>query len=116
MTAQPTLRERLAKVPTPMGGLALGIASLGWAWENLMPAHGLFQLAGAGVAAILLSFSEGDCTGSLGWPYRVHRTADTTCSVVVCTSRREGMGLLRSPVIFRRRLHGSVAKIGGSQR
>ncbi|MCG9078652.1 TDT family transporter [Laribacter hongkongensis] len=54
MTAQPTLRERLAKVPTPMGGLALGIASLGWAWENLMPAHGLFQLAGAGVAAILL--------------------------------------------------------------
>ena len=46
----------------------------------------------------LLSFSEGDCTGSLGWPYRVHRTADTTCSVVVCTSRREGMGLLRSPL------------------
>ena len=45
-----------------------------------------------------LSFSEGDCTGSLGWPYRVHRTADTTCSVVVCTSRREGMGLLRSPL------------------
>ena len=46
----------------------------------------------------VLSFSEGDCTGSLGWPYRVHRTADTTCSVVVCTSRREGMGLLRSPL------------------
>lgn len=48
--------------------------------------------------AKIMSFSEGDCTGSLGWPYRVHRTADTTCSVVVCTSRREGMGLLRSPL------------------
>ncbi|MXR37901.1 TDT family transporter [Rhodobacteraceae bacterium CH30] len=37
-----------------MGGLALGIASLGWCWENFMPAGGMFQLAGAAIASILL--------------------------------------------------------------
>ena len=44
----------LCAIPTPMGGLALGIASLGWCWENFMPAGGLFQLVGAGIASVLL--------------------------------------------------------------
>ena len=29
--------------PTPMAGLALGIASLGWSWENFAELHGYGQ-------------------------------------------------------------------------
>lgn len=53
-TVNATLGACLRAVPTPMGGLALGIASLGWCWENFMPAGGMFQLAGAAIASILL--------------------------------------------------------------
>ncbi|MGL6070619.1 TDT family transporter [Craterilacuibacter sp.] len=52
--AKANLSTRLSAIPTPMGGLALGIASLGWCWENFMPAGGLFQLAGAAIASVLL--------------------------------------------------------------
>ena len=34
----------------------------------------------------LLSFSEDDCTGSLGTGQKVHRTFDLCLSVVVCTT------------------------------
>lgn len=53
-TAKTSLGACLRAIPTPMGGLALGIASLGLCWENFMPAGGLFQLAGAAIASILL--------------------------------------------------------------
>ncbi len=43
-----------SRIPTPLGGLALGIASLGWCLENVFPLGGLGQLAGAAAAAILL--------------------------------------------------------------
>lgn len=36
-----------------------------------------------------MSFSEGDCTSSLGWPPCVHRTSDRERSEVLCTKRRE---------------------------
>ena len=45
-----------------------------------------------------VSISEDDCTGSLGWPPRVNRTADTTHSAVLFTSRRERVKLLKSPL------------------
>lgn len=47
-------RQQLALAPTPMAGLALGIGSLGWAWENAGHFNGNLQLAGAVVAALLL--------------------------------------------------------------
>ncbi|GAB6264243.1 TDT family transporter [Photobacterium sp. R1] len=47
-------KERIASVPTPMAGLALAIASLGWCWENALPFHGLAQLGSAAVAALML--------------------------------------------------------------
>ncbi|MGL4715006.1 MAG: TDT family transporter, partial [Aeromonas sp.] len=47
-------RKSLAGAPTPMAGLALGIASLGWCWENAGQFDGNIQLLGAGVAAALL--------------------------------------------------------------
>ncbi|MCL6264540.1 TDT family transporter [Craterilacuibacter sp. RT1T] len=53
-TAKSTLDSCLCAIPTPMGGLALGIASLGWCWENFMPAGGMFQLTGAALAGVLL--------------------------------------------------------------
>ena len=34
-------RRSLAAAPTPMAGLALGIASLGWCWENAGQFDGL---------------------------------------------------------------------------
>ncbi|WP_422139475.1 TDT family transporter [Endozoicomonas sp. ALC020] len=49
------LVTRLSRVPTPLGGLALGIASLGAAWSLVMPdqSQGL-KLTAAVIAAILV--------------------------------------------------------------
>ncbi|OXY80564.1 TDT family transporter [Oceanimonas doudoroffii] len=49
-----TTRHRLAAAPTPMAGLALGIASLGWCWENTGLFAGQGQALGAALAAVLL--------------------------------------------------------------
>ncbi|MGL5047621.1 MAG: TDT family transporter [Shewanella sp.] len=44
-----------AKLPSPMAGLALAIASLGWTWESMVPElNGLGQLVGAAIASVLL--------------------------------------------------------------
>ncbi len=45
---------RLRTLPTPMAGLALGIASLGWCMENALPLHGFGQATGALIASGLL--------------------------------------------------------------
>ncbi|MGF1764628.1 TDT family transporter [Aliivibrio kagoshimensis] len=45
---------QLAAAPTPMAGLALGIASLGWCWENAAQLHGLGQIIGAVIASAML--------------------------------------------------------------
>ncbi|NGF05773.1 hypothetical protein [Enterobacter hormaechei] len=47
---------------------------------------------------VQVSFSEGDCTSSLGWPPCVHRTSDRERSEVLCTKRRERSELLRTLV------------------
>lgn len=49
-----TTRHRLAAAPTPMAGLALGVASLGWCWENTGLFAGQAQDLGAAIAALLL--------------------------------------------------------------
>ena len=46
--------SRFRSLPTPMAGLALGIASLGWCLENALPLHGWGQIAGAVIASSLL--------------------------------------------------------------
>lgn len=48
-----SLPERMRSFPTPVAGLALGIASLGLSWENLLPVAGLAETA-AVIAALLL--------------------------------------------------------------
>ncbi|QYK06747.1 TDT family transporter [Shewanella zhangzhouensis] len=49
------LHASAAKLPSPLGGLALAIASLGWTLENVLPAaNGMAQLAGSLLGAILL--------------------------------------------------------------
>ncbi len=48
------LHHRVRGLPTPVAGLALGIASLGWCLENALPLHGVGQNAGALIAAVLL--------------------------------------------------------------
>ncbi|WP_251976099.1 TDT family transporter [Salinicola avicenniae] len=50
----PHRRLRLSNAPTPMAGLALGLSSLGWAWESFAPLDGLAQAAGAAVGGLLL--------------------------------------------------------------
>lgn len=47
-------RKKLAAAPTPMAGLALGIASLGWSCENIGGLQGWAQLGGAAIGAVLL--------------------------------------------------------------
>ncbi|CAH0534270.1 hypothetical protein VST7929_02186 [Vibrio stylophorae] len=47
-------KHHLAFAPTPMAGLALGIASLGWSWENMSAMSGIGQTLGAVIAAPLL--------------------------------------------------------------
>ncbi|MDO5532209.1 TDT family transporter [Sutterella sp.] len=48
------LPARFRGLPTPMAGLALGIASLGWGLENALPLHGWGQITGAAIASVLL--------------------------------------------------------------
>ncbi|RKR07413.1 tellurite resistance protein TehA-like permease [Kushneria sinocarnis] len=48
------LEDVIRGAPTPMAGLALGIASLGWSWESLTALKGVAQQAGAAIAAVLL--------------------------------------------------------------
>ncbi|CAE6911243.1 COG1275 Tellurite resistance protein and related permeases [Vibrio sp. B1FLJ16] len=48
-------KAKLLAAPTPMAGLALGIASLGWCWENFAELHGYGQWMSAGIASLLLT-------------------------------------------------------------
>ncbi len=48
------MRRRLNLLPTPMAGLALAIASLGWCWENVVDLNGGAQLIGALIGGIML--------------------------------------------------------------
>lgn len=50
-----TAAQRLRGLPTPMAGLALGVASLGWCLENALPLQGWGQIAGALMASFLLA-------------------------------------------------------------
>jgi exfoliative toxin A/B len=43
--------------PTPVAGLALGISSLGLAWENLLPGTRLAEIAAVVAAALLMLLS-----------------------------------------------------------
>ena len=45
---------RLTRVPTPMAGLALAIASLGWCWENATSLAGAAKWSGALIAGVML--------------------------------------------------------------
>lgn len=47
-------KKWLQAVPTPLAGLALGIAGLGWCWENGATLNGIGQTAGALIAVTLL--------------------------------------------------------------
>ena len=47
-------KRKIVAAPTPMAGLALGIASLGWCWENVIPLNGYGQWLSAAVASVLL--------------------------------------------------------------
>ncbi|WP_461535916.1 TDT family transporter [Spongorhabdus nitratireducens] len=49
------LVQRLKKIPTPLGGLALGIASLGAVWGSIMPACQYMPWISAAIAALLLT-------------------------------------------------------------
>lgn len=51
-----TFHYKVRGLPTPMAGLALGIASLGWSMENALALHGWGQIAGAGIAGGILFF------------------------------------------------------------
>ncbi|NLS13101.1 TDT family transporter [Vibrio sp. SM6] len=46
--------KRFKNAPTPMAGLALGIASLGWSWENVAPLGHWGQWLAAAIASVLL--------------------------------------------------------------
>ncbi len=48
-------RREAAGIPTAAAGLALGVASLGWALDNALSTGGAAQSAGAIIAAVLLS-------------------------------------------------------------
>ncbi|MFN1583047.1 C4-dicarboxylate ABC transporter [Vibrio rotiferianus] len=48
-------KAKVMGAPTPMAGLALGIASLGWSWENFAELHGYGQWISAGIASVLLA-------------------------------------------------------------
>lgn len=49
-----SLPVKLQAIPTPIAGLALGVASLGWIWEAFLPLHGWAQTISALIAGGLL--------------------------------------------------------------
>lgn len=49
-----SIHKRIGKVPTPMAGLALGITSVLWCWENFAPLNGMAQLIGAIIGGTML--------------------------------------------------------------
>ncbi|QLE87489.1 TDT family transporter [Shewanella sp. Scap07] len=49
-----TAKRKLLSAPTPMAGLALAIASLGWCWESFIDLHGYGQWSSAAIASVLL--------------------------------------------------------------
>jgi exfoliative toxin A/B len=53
------VKNTLMAAPTPMAGLALGIASLGWCWETLVDLHHYSQWTGAAIASVLLLILSG---------------------------------------------------------
>ena len=48
------VQHKLTQLPTPLAGLALAIASLGWCWENALPLQHYAKWSGALIAACLL--------------------------------------------------------------
>jgi len=48
------VKQTVMMAPTPMAGLALGIASLGWSWEYLVDFHHYGQWVSASIASVLL--------------------------------------------------------------
>ncbi len=48
------MQRRLNLLPTPMAGLALAIASLGWCWENVADLNGVAQITGALIGGLML--------------------------------------------------------------
>lgn len=48
------VQQRLTRLPTPLAGLALAIASLGWCWENAADLHQYAKWGSALIAAVLL--------------------------------------------------------------
>jgi tellurite resistance protein TehA-like permease len=55
VTTLKRLHHTIQSAPTPMAGLALGIASLGWCWENVLNSGHIAQWAGAAIASILIA-------------------------------------------------------------
>ncbi len=49
-----TIQKHIYQAPTPLAGLALGIASLGLLWETVAPMHTYIQIMSASVASLLL--------------------------------------------------------------
>ncbi|MFO6424455.1 TDT family transporter [Motilimonas sp. KMU-193] len=48
------IKQRTTMIHTPMAGLALAIASLGWGWDQMVSGAAHFQLLSAQIAAVLL--------------------------------------------------------------
>jgi tellurite resistance protein TehA-like permease len=48
------LTERISRIPTPVAGLALGIAGLGLAWENMLPGARIAETAALAAAVLLV--------------------------------------------------------------
>lgn len=62
-----TIHHATRLAPTPMAGLALAIASLGWCWDSAFDLHHMFKWATALIAAIML--------GLLAYKFIFHSSA-----------------------------------------
>ena len=53
-----TTKRKVAGAPTPMAGLALGIGSILWSWENGATLHGYAQITGAVMILLLYYLAD----------------------------------------------------------
>ena len=65
------IHTKTREIPTPVAGLALGIASMGWCLENLLPLDGRGQTAGAVIAALVIAYVSARFCYYYLWPQTV---------------------------------------------
>ena len=98
------LHYKVRGLPTPLAGLALGIASLGWCLENALPLAGWGQTTGAVIGLVMIGFLVLRFTAHHEPPTNAGTMGDSACLLRL----RNSIGVItafRPDTLSRRPMH-----------